>query len=139
MRRLHAWRRGRPFWAGALMILSGLALCFLPGDRYSVLVLPGSAGSIGFVLGGLQIVSGTSLWFRPEQRTFAGAAALLVGLASFVASNFGGLLVGMFLGLVGGALAVAWAPDRTEPPPTRHGRHHRAPEHVNRPGVRRGS
>jgi hypothetical protein len=33
-------------------------------------------------------------------------------LASFVVSNLGGLIVGMVLGVVGGALIVAWTPDK---------------------------
>jgi hypothetical protein len=37
--------------------------------------------------------------------------AVLVSLASFVYANLGGFVVGMLLGLVGGALAAAWTPE----------------------------
>ena len=61
-------------------------------------------------------------------RVFAGVAAILLALVSLSVSNFGGFLIGFLLGLIGGALAVSWAPGEAAPErrttPTRPGRHH---------------
>jgi hypothetical protein len=43
-------------------------------------------------------------------RTFAGVAAILLALVSIPVSNLGGFIVGFLLAMVGGALAVSWAP-----------------------------
>jgi Family of unknown function (DUF6114) len=62
----------------------------------------------------LMVVMGLSMWVAPQFRVFAGIATIRFSLTSFVTSNFGGLLIGMLLGIVGGPLAVAWT--RTVPP-----------------------
>lgn len=58
----------------------------------------------------LLVVLGISLWFQKHVRTFAGTAAILLALVSLPVSNFGGFLIGFLLAMVGGALAIAWAP-----------------------------
>ncbi|MEU3606764.1 DUF6114 domain-containing protein [Streptomyces sp. NPDC035033] len=47
---------------------------------------------------------------RPRLRRGCAAVGVLASLGSWVACDLGGFLVGMTLGLVGGALALAWRP-----------------------------
>jgi hypothetical protein len=69
-----------------------------------------TAGAGSLIIGVLLVVMGISLWFQKHVRTFAGTAAILLGLVSLPVSNFGGFVIGFLLALVGGALAIAWAP-----------------------------
>jgi hypothetical protein len=74
----------------------------------------GGAGSL--IIGVLLVVLGFSLWFQQHVRTFAGVAAILLGLVSLPVSNFGGFLMGFLLALIGGAMGVSWAPGKPEAP-----------------------
>lgn len=115
------WRRGRPFWGGLFTILGGAEILLLPALKLPVLIQVGIAGISGLIAGILMVVVGLSVWFAPHFRVFAGVATILFSLASFLTSNFGGFLLGMLLGLLGGSLSCAWVPVRprpTEPPAT---------------------
>jgi hypothetical protein len=74
----------------------------------------GGAGSL--IIGVLLVTLGFSLWFQRHVRTFAGVAAILLGLVSLPVSNFGGFLIGFLFALIGGAMACAWAPGKEEEP-----------------------
>ncbi|MEV0178520.1 DUF6114 domain-containing protein [Streptomyces sp. NPDC050625] len=109
-----AWRGTRPFWAGLFVLLSGLPIMYFPYFNLQVghltLAMATTAGAGSLIIGVLLVVLGVSLWFQKHVRTFAGVAAILLGLVSLPVSNFGGFLLGFLLALVGGAMAVAWAP-----------------------------
>lgn len=109
-----AWRRSRPFWGGLLAIIGGVELVLVPLAPMPVVIHQGIAGIGSYLIGVLLAVLGVLLWFQPAQRTFYGVVAVLLSLASFVTSNFGGFIIGMLLGLIGGSLAFAWAPGRPE-------------------------
>jgi hypothetical protein len=66
------------------------------------------------IIGVLLVVLGVSLWFQKHVQTFAGVAAILLALVSIPVSNFGGFLIGFLFSMVGGAMAVAWAPGKPE-------------------------
>ncbi|MFE0510533.1 DUF6114 domain-containing protein [Streptomyces sp. NPDC058964] len=108
------WRGERPFWAGLFTLAAGLPIIYFPYVRLTPagipLALSTTAGASSLVIGILLIVLGISLWFHHQARLFAGVAGMLLALASFPLANFGGLFIGLFLGLVGGSLACAWAP-----------------------------
>jgi hypothetical protein len=114
--RWQAWRRSRPFWGGLLLILSGLELVALPlsgllvHNGLKLVIYIGIGGVFGVLIGALLIAAGTAVWFNPVHRSFYGIAGVVLGIASFPASNLGGLFVGMLLAIVGGALAYAWTP-----------------------------
>ncbi|TJZ46067.1 hypothetical protein FCH28_26435 [Streptomyces piniterrae] len=108
------WRGRRPFWGGLLTLLGGVPIMYFP---YAHLTLGGmtlsmatTAGAGSLIIGVLLVVLGLTMWFQPASRVFAGVAAILLSLVSLVVSNFGGFVVGFLMGLIGGALAVAWAP-----------------------------
>ncbi|MFR0357128.1 DUF6114 domain-containing protein [Streptomyces sediminimaris] len=113
-----AWRGERPFWAGLFVMLAGLPIAYFPYAHLQVghltLAMATTAGAGSLIIGVLLVVLGFSLWFQKHVRTFAGIAAILLGLVSIPVSNLGGFLMGFLLALVGGAMAVAWAPG--EPP-----------------------
>jgi hypothetical protein len=117
--RLHqfqAWRRGRPFWSGLLLVLAGLELFAIPlsgvllRGAVKLVIYIGIGGVFGVLIGALLLVSGLMVWLNPVHKTFYSIAGIVLGLASFPASNLGGLFIGMLLAIGGGAAAFAWTP-----------------------------
>jgi len=114
--RWQAWRRSRPFWGGLLLLLAGLELVILPLSGVLVhgglklVIYIGIGGVFGVLIGALLIAAGTALLVNPEHRSFYGIAGIILGIASFPASNLGGFFLGMLLAIVGGALGYAWTP-----------------------------
>ncbi|MBC2905059.1 DUF6114 domain-containing protein [Streptomyces cupreus] len=113
-RHFRAWRGARPFWAGLFVILGGLPIAYFPYANLQIghltLAMSTTAGAGSLIIGVLLVVLGVSLWFQKHVRTFAGVAAILLALVSIPVSNLGGFLIGFLFALVGGAMAVAWAP-----------------------------
>ncbi|MDQ0932721.1 DUF6114 domain-containing protein [Streptomyces turgidiscabies] len=109
-----AWRGTRPFWAGLLVMIGGVPIMYFPYAHLTIgqltVRMSTTAGAGSLIIGVLLVVLGVSLWFQKHVRTFGGTAAILLGLVSLPVSNFGGFIVGFVLALVGGALAIAWAP-----------------------------
>ncbi|MFG3438221.1 DUF6114 domain-containing protein [Nonomuraea sp. NPDC047897] len=115
------WRRSRPFWGGLWVTLGGLAVLLAPLAPLPFIVHQGVAGVSGYLVGGLLATAGVLSWWRHEQRCFLGVVATGLSLASFVTSNLGGFGLGMALGVVGGALLVAWHPTARADAPARGG------------------
>jgi hypothetical protein len=109
-----AWRGTRPFWAGLFVLLGGFPIIYFPYAHLQVghltLAMSTTAGAGSLIIGVLLIVLGISLWFQKHIRVFAGVASILLALVSIPVSNFGGFVIGFLLALIGGALAVSWAP-----------------------------
>jgi hypothetical protein len=114
--RWQAWRRSRPFWGGLLLLLAGLELVVLPLSGVLVhgglklVIYIGIGGVFGVLIGALLIAAGTALLVNPVHRSFYGIAGIVLGIASFPASNLGGFFLGMLLAIIGGALGYAWSP-----------------------------
>ncbi|WP_371576837.1 DUF6114 domain-containing protein [Streptomyces sp. NBC_01314] len=117
-RRFGDWRGSRPFWAGLLVLLSGFPIMYFPYANLQLghltLAMSTTGGSGSLIIGVLLVVLGVSLWFQRHVRTFAGTAAILLALVSIPVSNIGGFGFGFLLALIGGALAIAWAPAHDE-------------------------
>ncbi|MFG2619528.1 DUF6114 domain-containing protein [Streptomyces sp. NPDC048507] len=109
-RRLRAWRRTRPFWGGLLLVLGGTELLLVPLSPLTVLVSLGLGGIAAIGIGAALIVAGLFLWFLPQARAYVSVHALLLSVLSFAATNLGGFLIGMLLGIAGSALAFGWTP-----------------------------
>ncbi|MFE2250818.1 DUF6114 domain-containing protein [Streptomyces lavendulae] len=110
LRRLRTWRRTRPFWGGLLLVLGGAELLLVPLSPVTVLVSLGPGGIAAIGIGAALIVAGLFLWCVPQARAYVSVHALLLSVLSFVATNLGGFLVGMLLGIAGSALAFGWTP-----------------------------
>jgi hypothetical protein len=119
--RWRAWRHSRPFWGGLLLILAGLELFALPlsGDlihgAIKLVIYIGIAGVFGVLIGALLIVAGLVVWFNQTNKTFYGIAGIVLGIVSFPTSNLGGLIIGMLMAIIGGALVFAWTPMEPDP------------------------
>lgn len=110
------WRRTRPFWGGLLCILGGAIILIGPISVWRLLLLGGGVVWAGLLTGAVVVLMGLVLWFAPSQRTVAGLLAVLVSVASFVSANLGGFLIGMALGVIGGAMGFAWTPLKARRP-----------------------
>jgi hypothetical protein len=118
--RFRAWRHGRPFSGGLLVLLAGLELVLIPlmGDlghgAIKLVIYIGIGGVFGVLIGLLLIAAGITLWVNPVHRVFYGIAAIVLGIVSFPASNLGGFFIGMLLAIVGGSIGFAWTPAEPE-------------------------
>ncbi|MBG0564799.1 DUF6114 domain-containing protein [Actinoplanes aureus] len=114
--RFGRWRRGRPFWGGLLLVLSGLEMFFSANmELDNIEIHIGPQGFLSYLLPVIMLICGALTWITPAQRLFYGIVGTLTALYSFVGLNLGGWIVGMLLGIVGGALAIAWGPPRQPP------------------------
>ncbi|MEV5984892.1 DUF6114 domain-containing protein [Streptomyces sp. NPDC052051] len=120
-RKFRDWRGTRPFWAGLFVLLGGFPIMYFPYANLQLghltLAMSTTAGAGSLIIGVLLVVLGVSLWFQRHVRTFAGVAAILLALVSIPVSNFGGFLFGFLFALIGGAMAVAWAPGEAKAAP----------------------
>ncbi|GAA0445967.1 DUF6114 domain-containing protein [Streptomyces olivaceiscleroticus] len=115
--RFRRWRRTRPFWAGLLLVLGGAELLLVPLSPLGVLVSLGIGGLAALGIGLALIVAGLFLWCTPGARHYVSINALLLSVLSFAATNLGGFLVGMGLGIAGAAMGFGWTPLPAEPNP----------------------
>ncbi|OKI02440.1 hypothetical protein A6A06_15485 [Streptomyces sp. CB02923] len=106
------WRRTRPFWAGLLLILGGAELLLVPLSPLTVLISLGLGGLAAIGIGLALIVAGVFLWLRPAAHHYVSLHALILSVLSFAATNLGGFLVGMGLGIAGSAMGFGWTPLR---------------------------
>ncbi|MEV0372435.1 DUF6114 domain-containing protein [Streptomyces sp. NPDC050636] len=124
---LRHWRRTRPFWAGLLLLLGGAELLLVPLSPLTVLVSLGLGGLAALGIGLALMVAGLFLWCAPAAHHYVSINALILSVLSFAATNLGGFLVGMGLGIAGSAMGFGWtapardpggttAPDGTSPP-----------------------
>ncbi|NEB74136.1 hypothetical protein G3I40_02610 [Streptomyces sp. SID14478] len=109
-RTLRRWRRTRPFWAGLLLVLGGAELLLVPLSPLTVLVSLGLGGIAAIGIGLALIVAGLFLWFLPHTRHYVSLNALILSVLSFAATNLGGFLLGMVLGIAGSAMGFGWSP-----------------------------
>ncbi|MFD7834458.1 DUF6114 domain-containing protein [Streptomyces sp. NPDC059761] len=132
LKEFHTWRDSRPFWAGLMTLSAGWPILYLAYGHLTLggvtMALSTAAGAGSLVIGILLITLGLLMWLRPLGRVFAGIAAILLSLVSLPIANFGGLLVGALLGLVGGSLACAWSPPSEDPDVDGQSAHPSTPE-----------
>lgn len=124
------WRGTRPFWAGLYVALSGFPIMYFPYAHVQIghltLAMATTAGAGSLIIGVLLVTLGLSLWFQKHIRVFAGVASILLALVSLPVSNFGGFVIGFLLAMLGGAMAVSWAPGKPQPPAAEEAAEHEA-------------
>ncbi|MFF3320834.1 DUF6114 domain-containing protein [Streptomyces sp. NPDC002889] len=115
-RGFRTWRGQRPFWAGLFTVLGGIPIAYFPyaslklGHMTLSMATTGGAGAL--IIGVLLITLGFTMWFHAIVRVFAGVASILLALISIPVANLGGFGVGFLSSLIGGALALSWAPGK---------------------------
>lgn len=109
--RFEQWRRTRPFASGLATILGGLLVIAGPLSLIRLAILPGSTIWMGTAVGALLVLMGVLQWTAPYYSLMTGAITVVLSIVSLLTGSFGGFVVGMLLGLVGGALGVAWQPE----------------------------
>ncbi|MEU5958346.1 DUF6114 domain-containing protein [Streptomyces sp. NPDC047525] len=112
---LRRWRRTRPFWGGLLLVLGGAELLLVPLSPLTVLVSLGLGGLAAIGIGLALIAAGIFLWLLPHAHHYVSVNALILSVLSFAATNLGGFLVGMALGIVGSAMGFGWTPVPEDP------------------------
>lgn len=114
-----AWRRSRPFWAGTWSLLGGIAIAAGPASAYKLLLASSTPVWLGVAVGLVIAIFGLFFWFTPGQRQIVGVLVVVLSVSSLVTSDLGGFVVGMLMGIIGGAMGFAWTPVRqtVEPKP----------------------
>lgn len=115
-RSFRTWRGQRPFWAGLFTMLGGLPIAYLPYADLRLgnitLAMATTAGAGSLIIGVLLVTLGLTMWFQAPVRVFSGIAAIVLALISIPVANIGGFLIGFLCALLGGALAISWAPGK---------------------------
>ncbi|WP_449350000.1 DUF6114 domain-containing protein [Streptomyces shaanxiensis] len=124
--RFRAWRGNRPFWGGLFTLLGGVPIAYFPYATLKLgtmsIAMATTAGAGSLIIGVLLVTLGLTMWFQQATRVFAGVAAIVLALVSLVVSNIGGFILGFLFALIGGALAVSWAPGAPPQPGAQDGR-----------------
>ncbi|MEM3401448.1 MAG: DUF6114 domain-containing protein [Nitrososphaerota archaeon] len=87
-------------WCMGMMCMWGWSWPWSAGLYYSVLV--------NVVSGIVVLIGALMLYSRPKQVHMWGTLVLIFSIISLV--SMGGFIIGAILGIVGGALAIAWKP-----------------------------
>ena len=105
---------GKPLAAFVLSLLGGLwiALAALLIDALTFSLLLSFLGILGFAFGAAIVYNAFVLYSHPRQAHDRGVVIVILSVLGVVTA-FGGFLIGLILGTVGGALAVEWEPHRT--------------------------
>ncbi len=110
--RFKRWRKQRPFVPGLLLILSGvvmLAPAYFTIQVSDLLVMISTISGVSTLLiGAALIMFGVGMWLQPYAAPYLGVMGILVAIIALPTSNIGGFIIGSLLGIVGGALGLAW-------------------------------
>ncbi|KAF0996365.1 DUF6114 domain-containing protein [Geobacillus sp. TFV-3] len=107
------WQKRRPFWGATFLLLSSLVILWIPMQLYEISLVPGSMVFAGFFLGGMVLLMGILAYAMPRLSTLLGIIGMFSAIVSIMGA-LGGFLVGTILGIIGGALCIAWRPQWAE-------------------------
>jgi Family of unknown function (DUF6114)/zinc-ribbon domain len=95
---------------GIFILLGGAVIAAIGASMFVVLPAIGLViGVIGLAFGVLVLVGAIMLYVHPEQHVTWGVIILVFSILS-VFTSLGGFLVGLILGIIGGALGIGWKP-----------------------------
>jgi len=116
MATFNEWREPRPFWGGALLMIAGIIIGWMPIQFATELAVIGGAYTvIGLIFAVMVFLTGAFVLARPEMSTIFGVIGIALSILSLIGA-LGGLFIGMLVGIAGGNLCVAWdgpTPDRS--------------------------
>lgn len=101
------WRNRRPFWGATLTVFSALLILYIPLHLYAIAFIPGSLVFVGFLFGGLILIDGIFAFIYPQFSTVFGVVTMFLSVLSIMGA-LGGFIFGTILGLIAGALCIAW-------------------------------
>ncbi|WP_052330358.1 DUF6114 domain-containing protein [Virgibacillus sp. MSP4-1] len=123
------WRNDRPFWGATLTLLAGLMILYIPLQLYAIAFVPGSLVFVGFLFGGLILIVGGCAYFYPKLSTLFGVMTIFLSVLSIMGA-LGGFIIGTIIGIVGGALCIAWQQEEVPADtPSENKRVKRRPKH----------
>jgi hypothetical protein len=106
------------FIAGIMILINGAVIgavrsfieSYIPGmgERALVTGILSIIMVVGIILGLIAIVAALMLYRNPAQKTIWGVIILVSSIISIVIG--GGFIIGVILGIIGGALALSWKP-----------------------------
>lgn len=132
--RFKEWRHGRPFIPGLLLMLSGFfiaAPAYLTLQISDLLVMISTVSGVSTLLiGALMFMFGLGAWYQPETTMYVGVLSILLAIVALPTSNLGGFVIGSLLGIIGGALTLAWRPEARRPKRNKAKQH--APKHARK-------
>ena len=94
-------------------MLGGLLMLVGPITAFKIVFVADQVVA-GIVVGVVVGILGLFLWFVPRERQLLGVFIVVGSIVSFFTSDVGGFVIGMLLGLVGGAMGFAWTPVGSE-------------------------
>jgi len=108
-----AWRVQRPFAGSTMLILAGFIIGAIP-IRIQQTFAGTTGASIGIAFAAMVAACGLFALLKPELSTLVGVTGVAMSILSLIGA-FGGLVIGMLVGIVGGCLCIAWQdPNRDE-------------------------
>jgi len=107
--RFRLWRKQRPFWGAILMIIAGLFVLWGPLSLFPLMFITGGSIHEGLLVGSLLVLMGILQLLAPSHALITGSIGIILSLASVLVA-LGGMGIGVFLGLIGSSLGVAWKP-----------------------------
>ncbi|BBW97499.1 DUF6114 domain-containing protein [Geobacillus sp. FSL W8-0032] len=108
------WQKRRPFLGATFLLLSSVVILWVPAQLYEISLVPGSMVFAGFFLGGMVGLMGVLAYAMPRLSTLIGIIGMFSAILSIMGA-LGGFLVGTILGIIGGALCIAWRPQWADP------------------------
>ncbi|MFF9498854.1 DUF6114 domain-containing protein [Streptomyces sp. NPDC014656] len=106
-------RHRRPFGAGLVLALGGAEILLVQRAGPAELL----TADVRYLVPLLMVLCGVLVVADPRRRRRCAAVGVLASLASWVASDLGGFLLGAALGILGGALALGGAAGPVPPGP----------------------
>jgi hypothetical protein len=91
-----------------LVILGAAEILLSERAPLPLVIHIGLQGLAGYLVPLILLLCGMLLLINPTQRMFYAVLAIVLALLSWITSNLGGFFIGMILGVIGGALALAW-------------------------------
>ena len=107
--RFRLWRKQRPFWGSLFLILAGILVLGGPMSLFPMVMVSGGTISEGLLVGALLVAMGLLQLLSPSHALVTGSIALVLSFASVLVA-LGGYGIGVFLGIIGSALGIAWRP-----------------------------
>lgn len=113
-KRFGDWRAKRPFLGGVLILIGNAFMWLVTLDYVPSLLLVGSQTAfIGLVISSFVFLIGAFALMEPEHSTIIGYIGVPLSFISLM-GTLGGLFIGMFLGIIGSCLCIAWEADDVE-------------------------